>query len=198
MWYMRWNTKINEDKTQAIYFRHRLRTHKAQFTLNGQNIPFVKHVKYLGVIFDMRITWRLHMEMTEAKAFRTFIKIYSLFKSECLSANNKVTFHKALNKSVITHACPTWELVADTCLLKLQSLQNMVLYTTGNFPRCRSVRDLHTAFNLPYVYDYTTKLYRQQAEVIQNHENENVHGRGLGEARHRKYKRLKPGLRPFR
>jgi hypothetical protein len=28
------------------------------------------------------------------------------------------------------------------------------------------------AFKLPYVYDYLTKLCRQQAEVIQNHENE--------------------------
>jgi hypothetical protein len=37
--------------------------------------PFVNHVKYLGVIFDKRITWRMHIEMIEAKDFRTFIKI---------------------------------------------------------------------------------------------------------------------------
>jgi hypothetical protein len=47
--------------------------------------------------------------------------------------------------------------------------------------------------NLPYVYDYIIKLCRQQTEVLQNHENENVHGIGQGEARHRKYKRLKLG-----
>jgi hypothetical protein len=52
---------------------------------------------------------------------------------------------------------------------------------------------LHTAFNLPYVYDYIKKLCRQQAEGIQKHENEHVHGTGQGEARHRKYKRLKLG-----
>jgi hypothetical protein len=44
------------------------------------------------------------------------------------------------------------------------------------------------AFKLPYIYDYITKLCRQQAEVIQNHENENVCNIG-----HRKYKRLKLG-----
>jgi hypothetical protein len=33
----------------------------------------------------------------------------------------------------------------------------------------------------------------QQTEVIQNHENEHVCGPGQGEARHRKYKRLKLG-----
>jgi hypothetical protein len=48
-------------------------------------------------------------------------------------------------------------------------------------------------FKLPYVYDYITKLCRQQAEVIPNHENENVRNIGQGEARHRIYKRLKLG-----
>jgi hypothetical protein len=72
--------------------------------------------------------------------------------------------------------------------------QNKVLRTTGIFPRCTPVRDLHTAFNLPYLYDYSiTKLCKQQAEVILNHENEHVQGIGQGETTHRKYKRLKLG-----
>jgi hypothetical protein len=53
-------------------------------TLNERNIPFVNSVKYLGVIFDKRMTWRLHIEKIEAKVFRTFIRLYSLFKSERL------------------------------------------------------------------------------------------------------------------
>jgi hypothetical protein len=49
------------------------------------------------------------------------------------------------------------------------------------------------AFEIPFVYDYITKLCRQQAEVIQNHVNENVRCIGLEEANHRKYKKLKLG-----
>jgi hypothetical protein len=52
---------------------------------------------------------------------------------------------------------------------------------------------LHTAFNLSLVYDYITKLCRQQAEIIQNHENEHVRSIGQGETRHRKYKKLNLG-----
>jgi hypothetical protein len=70
----------------GTYFSHRLRPPETYLTLNGRNIPFVSHVKYLGVIFDKRIKWRLHLEMIEAKAFRTFIRIYSLLKSERLSS----------------------------------------------------------------------------------------------------------------
>jgi hypothetical protein len=58
--------------------------------------------------------------MIEAKAFRIFISIYSLFKSELLSANIKLTLHKALIKSAMAYARPVWELAADNCLLKLQ------------------------------------------------------------------------------
>jgi hypothetical protein len=52
---------------------------------------------------------------------------------------------------------------------------------------------MHVAFQIPYIYDYITKPCRQQAEVIQHHENENVRYIGQGEAPHRKYKRLKLG-----
>jgi hypothetical protein len=60
----------------------------------------------------------------------------------------------ALIRSVMTYACPAWELAADIYLLKLQSMQSKVLRTIGNFPRCSPVRDLHRAFNVPYVYNY--------------------------------------------
>jgi hypothetical protein len=93
----------------------------------------------------------------------------------------------------MTYACPAWEFAAESHLLKLQRLQNKVLRNIGSFPRRTSVRDIHVAFQIPYVYDYITKLRRQEAEVIQNHENGNVRYIGQGEAPHRKYKRLKLG-----
>jgi hypothetical protein len=89
----------------------------------------------------------------------------------------------------MTYTCPAWEFAAECHLMKLQRLQNKVLRTIGNFQKRTSVRDMHTAFHIPYFYDYITKLCRKQAEVIQNHDNENVRYIGQGEAR--KYKRLK-------
>jgi hypothetical protein len=64
------------------------------------------NVKYLGVIFDKRITWRLHIEMIEAKAFRTFIRICCLFINERLSDNNKLILHNVLIISVMTYVPP--------------------------------------------------------------------------------------------
>jgi hypothetical protein len=61
--------------------------------------------------------------MIEAKAFRTFIRIYSLLISERLSANLKLFLHKSLVRTVITYACPAWELAEDIYLLILQRLK---------------------------------------------------------------------------
>jgi hypothetical protein len=103
-WCERWNMIVNYDGTQAISFSYRLMPPEAVLLLNEQNISFISHEKYLSVIFDNRITWRLHIEVTEANAFRIFIRMYSLFKSERFSANIKVNFHRTLKKSAITHA----------------------------------------------------------------------------------------------
>jgi hypothetical protein len=66
----------------------------------------------------------------------------------------------------MTYACPAWEFAAETHLLKLQRLQSRILRTIGNFPRNTSVRDMHLAFQVPYVYDYITKAGDKQKLFI--------------------------------
>jgi hypothetical protein len=87
--------------------------------------------------------------------------------------------------------------------MKLQRLQDRVSRSIGNFPRRTPVRELHVVLKIPYIYDYITTFCRQQAEAVHNHENADVRNIVQGEARHKKYKRLKPGgsqasLRPFK
>jgi hypothetical protein len=44
--------------------------------------------------------------MIEAKAFKTFIRIYFILKNERLSANIKLALHKAPIRLLMTYACP--------------------------------------------------------------------------------------------
>jgi hypothetical protein len=118
VWCEHWNIKINEDKTLGIYFCHSRRPPVSRLTLNWKDLPFVNSIQYPCVIFNKKITWRLHIQMFEAKAFRTFITVYSLFKSERLSANIKLTLHKALITSVMTNAGTAWESAPNIRLLK--------------------------------------------------------------------------------
>jgi hypothetical protein len=131
LWYERWNVKIIEGKTQAIYFSIRLRVPGDVLQVNGRNIPFINNVT-----FNRRMTWTLLIERTAGKALGTYIRIYSLFRCENLSINIKVILYKALIRSIMVYACPTREYAADTHLLKLQLLQNRVLCSVGNLERC--------------------------------------------------------------
>jgi hypothetical protein len=63
-----------------------------------------------------------------------------------------------------------------------------VLWETSKLNICTRL----SAFRVR-IYDYLTKLCRRQAEVVQIHENKHIRSIGKGEARHRKYKRLKLG-----
>jgi hypothetical protein len=77
--------------------------------------------------------------------------------------------------------------------LKLQHLQNKVLSTINNLGRRTPTRDLHVAFQIPYLYDFVTELCRQQTTVTLNHGNVSIRSIGQGDARRRKYKMLKLG-----
>jgi hypothetical protein len=170
----RWNIKINKGTTQAIYFFRRLRVPDYELQLNGRNIPTVNTVKYLDVIFARRMTWRLHVERTAAKALPTHIRTYSLFRSERLSISNKFTLYKAPIRSIIAYVCLNWDYAADAKLLKLQRLQHRFLHNIRNIVRSTPVYEVHMALRNPYVYNFITKLCRNQREVIQKHLNPNV------------------------
>jgi hypothetical protein len=70
-----WGRSQKKCREQALYIA--VISSKADFN----------QVKYGGAIFVRKIKWRYRIEMIEAKAFRTFIRVYSLFKSDQLSAN---------------------------------------------------------------------------------------------------------------
>jgi hypothetical protein len=73
----------------------------------------------------------------------------------------------------------------------MQRLQNRVIRGIGKLERLTTVRELHVAFKITYMYDYITKLCMAQAEEILNHLNPNVRGIGYAAAMHTKYKRHK-------
>jgi hypothetical protein len=184
---------INERKTYASYFSRSCRMPEDELQLNGPDIPFVNNAEYLSVIFNRRMTWRLHLKTTVAKAIVSYVRIHSIFKSKHLSANIKLVMYRAIIRLIMTSACSSWDVVADTYQMKLQCLQNRVLCAICKLYRFTLVCNLHMVFNLPYTYDYITKLCQRQAEVILNHQNPNLCASEQGEARHGKYKRLKCG-----
>jgi hypothetical protein len=68
--------------------------------------------------------------------------------------------------------------------------QLVLFNTASSYPLVPIIRVTVIPTRSSFLYN---KLCRQQTEVIQNHDNENVRSIGQDEARHRKYKLLKLG-----
>jgi hypothetical protein len=102
--------------------------------------------------------------------FRTFIRIYSLFRSEQLSAKIILTLQKALILSIMTYTCPAWEFAADNHLLKLQLLQNEVLRTIGSFKAHTDLRyacGFQTSIHIwLYMWHVKCKLYILTTDLL--------------------------------
>jgi hypothetical protein len=129
------STLLNSDFTYSLHFFPRSSSAYVFFIfiVHSSISIFFHHVKYLGVIIDKKITWRLHIEMTEAKAFRTYIRIYSLFKNERLSANIKLILHKTLIRSAITYFCHRPGIFGRHLTLKSVAPVKKILRATGNY-----------------------------------------------------------------
>jgi hypothetical protein len=100
------------------------------------------------------------MEVTTiiTKALQIFISIYILLKSEFLNVSTKLTLFKALIRSVMTSACPAWEFVAESYILKLRHLQSKVFCTIDNLPRCTPIYGVHVVFKILYLHDFVPEL----------------------------------------
>ena len=54
----KWGMEVNEAKTKVIVFRNGGKlSSKEKFLYNGKTIDIVTHYKYLGIVFNSRLTW---------------------------------------------------------------------------------------------------------------------------------------------
>jgi hypothetical protein len=100
-WHELWNIRVSENKTHG----HLLLswTDQQSVLLHQEARTLVAHqARCVGTIFDRKITQRIHIEAVKAKDFRTFVRVYSLLKSEQWNTNSKLTLHNALSKCMMT------------------------------------------------------------------------------------------------
>ncbi|KAF4527730.1 hypothetical protein B566_EDAN012993 [Ephemera danica] len=73
--------KPERAKTEVNFFTRKLAkqfTRKNNITFQGKNLPWLEEVKYLGVIFKQRLTWRPHIQNTGKKGHVALSCLYPL------------------------------------------------------------------------------------------------------------------------
>ena len=64
MWCAKWRIKLNPEKTKVIIFSRSLLARKAELSLKlyGEPLKIYPQVKFLGIIFDSKLTFQPHFE----------------------------------------------------------------------------------------------------------------------------------------
>jgi hypothetical protein len=98
----KWRLKINETKSSHITFILR-RGHCPPVYINQTVVPQVETVKYLGLHFDRRLTWKDHL-VTKRKQFdrKTREISWLIEKHSPLSLENKLLIYQTVLKPVWT------------------------------------------------------------------------------------------------
>ena len=107
-WLNKWNIKVNTEKSVHITFTLR-KNDCPSVSLNGSSLPQSKHVKYLGLYIDRRLTWGEHIKIKRKQLNTKTKKIYWLLgPNSTLTLENKVILYKTILKPVSTYGVQLW------------------------------------------------------------------------------------------
>jgi hypothetical protein len=126
-WLQKWKMKVNKTKSPQITFTLR----KGQcppVCMNQTVIPQVETVKYLGLHFDRRLSWREHIAKKRKQLNHKTREIKWLIgKTSPLSLENKVLIYKTMLKPTWTYGIELWGCASQSNIAIIQRYQSKLL-----------------------------------------------------------------------
>jgi len=133
-WLQKWKMKVNETKSTHIMFTLR----KGQcppVCINQTVIPQVETVKYLGLHFDRKLTWKEHIAIKRKQLDHKTRDIKWLIgKNSPLSLENKTLIYKTILKPIWTYGIELWGCASKSNIAIMQRYQSKILRTIANAP----------------------------------------------------------------
>ena len=176
-WLKKSGMVINASKTEAAYFAPKELLNPPEITIDGITILPKNHLKVLGIMFDSKLRWDLHVEniLKEANSRTQAIRHISkhLSQSECLGIAHGIFFSKFYYCSAV------WltEMLSKSLMQRLTSASNSCLRAAMGYKiRDISTVDLHLKADMLTPYQ---RCFQDKAvmfwRVINNCEPEILH-----------------------
>ncbi len=124
-WSMRWGFRFSKEKTQVVLFtRKKINLIK----LYGHVLEKVESFRFLGIVFDARLTWAGHIEKVIVKCKKVLNVMRCLTGVDWGASRQSLReIYVALIKSVIDYGCIAYRDAARTTLTKLEVIQTQAL-----------------------------------------------------------------------
>ena len=169
----KWKIKTNNQKVKAIVFTKRRPFINNNISVSKSKIPWYKNVKYLGIIFDPKLTFTCHINSITNKAIAMLILFHPLLnRNSKLSVDNKLNIYKMIVRPIICYAAPVWSLISKSNFNKLQVVQNKFLRLIGKFRKFTPIHVIHNKLGVEMIHSYIRNLSINYFNKIENHNNQ--------------------------
>ena len=134
MWIKSNKLKLNVSKSKCMAFKY---NYRLNLRVDGEVIEQVEEIKYLGVIIDSKLTFKLHIDYVIKKVSK---KVYFLSR-----IRNKISTISAINifnvmvKPHFEYCSSILFLCSDYALLNLQRIQNRAMRIILKYNRYISI-----------------------------------------------------------
>ena len=147
-WSDHWLLRFNTDKCNIISFTNKKSPILFNYTLDSSPLSRVSKIKYLGIIFDSKLTFsdHIHSICSRAKSF-----IYFLNRNlSGASPDRKLKAYVTYVRPIIEYASVIWNPYLANLSALLDSVQRLAIrFIRNNFSTYYSVTELSSGLNLP-------------------------------------------------
>ena len=143
-WCNKWKIKLNPSKTQVGLFTNSNNT--KEITLNLGRVPLTvsNEIKFLGLTFDRKLTWRHHIDNVRHRMWLRINAIKAI-SGRNLGMQSKTLIHlyKMWIRPIALYGAPAYYSAARTHIKNIQVIQNSALRIALRSTRRTHIEDLH-------------------------------------------------------
>ena len=155
-WCAKWRIKLNPKKTKVIILSRSLLARKAELnlTLYGEPLKIYPQVKFLGIIFDSKLTFQKHFEDILERCNSRYYRLQLLANKKWgPSPATLIQVYKQCVRPIFKYGSLSTITVSNNIISKIQRLQNKFIRLALRLPKYIIPKLLHDSTGLPYVKD---------------------------------------------
>ena len=144
--------EFSPEKTSVMIFTRKRGKPNRKLKIYGKEVDFVSSTKYLGVVFDNKLTFRQHIEEKIAAARKALILAKRAFSRTWGPKPKKTKWlYTGVIRPALLYGCLIWHKAVDSAIIKdkLQRLQRLALLTIANVRKGTPTAAMEIIFNLP-------------------------------------------------
>ncbi|GBN04688.1 RNA-directed DNA polymerase from mobile element jockey [Araneus ventricosus] len=149
-WFIKWKIAVNPSKTEFVLFSKRRKLNREKNFLQNTEIPWSQETKYLGVILNVKLNWKSHINYVRQKFRDNCRKLFPLVaRNSDMNLESKVLIYTAILRPVLTYASLTWAYTCKSYFKHIDSCQNIVLRQISKARWFMRNEDIRHVLNIP-------------------------------------------------